>query len=76
VCVRESHHLAGRAVRDGLGVSTIHDGVWAYCASARADESHEWQAIDPTPIQSIRHGQTWKVAPPLGTASPETHKTP
>src|SRR5260221_6592681 len=72
VCVRDAHIVVGRSVPDGLGVSTIHDGAWAYCESAKADEPHEWHAIEPMPIQLIRHGHAWRLAPQSDVSETDT----
>lgn len=62
ICVAEAHHLAGRSVPDGLGVLTVDGGTWAYCASARLNDPHEWLEIDPLALHEIRHARSWKAA--------------
>jgi hypothetical protein len=64
VCVRDAHYAAGRSVSDGQGAITVHEGGWAYCASGQTGEAHDWQVIDPQPIQSMRHARSWRVGPP------------
>ncbi|HEX9494280.1 MAG TPA: hypothetical protein VGA38_00800 [Candidatus Limnocylindria bacterium] len=59
VCVSRPHYRAGRSVPDGRGSLTIIQGRWAYCAAARPAEKHEWQEIQPVPVQGIRHARSW-----------------
>jgi hypothetical protein len=60
ICVSQPHYIAGRSVQDGLGSLTIIQGKWAYCAAARPAEKHEWQQVQPVPVQGIRHARSWK----------------
>jgi hypothetical protein len=39
--------------RRGTGGLTIHDGAWAYCDGAGADDAHRWSATGGVPLESL-----------------------
>ena len=39
--------------RRGNGGLTIHDGGWAYCDGAGADEGHLWTATGGVPLEAL-----------------------
>jgi hypothetical protein len=45
-------HLEAGA--NGPLVTTV-EGVWAYCVGA-GDDGHDWQQINPTPLELLRAG--------------------
>jgi hypothetical protein len=45
-------HRALRS-RHGNGGLTIHEGAWAYCDGAAADEAHRWSATGGVPIEAL-----------------------
>src|SRR5688572_24104155 len=45
-------HRALRS-RHGNGGLTIHDGAWAYCDGAGADDAHRWAGTGGVPLESL-----------------------
>jgi hypothetical protein len=51
----ECHSSAHRALhsRHGNGGLTIHEGAWAYCDGAGADEAHHWSPTGGVALESL-----------------------
>jgi len=39
--------------RHGNGGLTIHDGAWAYCDGAGANDAHRWSPTGGVPLESL-----------------------
>jgi hypothetical protein len=39
--------------RHGNGGLTIHEGTWAYCDGAGADDGHRWSSTGGVPLESL-----------------------
>lgn len=39
---------------ESTGQLTIHDRTWAYCAEPGSVEDHQWVAVSPSPLESLR----------------------
>jgi hypothetical protein len=64
-------HRARRS-RHGNGGLTIHDGTWAYCDGAGADDAHHWSPTGGVSLESLvrwtaPNGGAELVAPKDGT---------
>jgi len=49
---RSAAHRALRS-RHGNGGLTIHEGAWAYCDGAGADDAHEWAETGGAALESL-----------------------
>src|SRR3989454_4445217 len=49
---QSSNHRALHS-RHGNGGLTIHEGAWAYCDGAGANDAHHWSATGGAPLESL-----------------------